>query len=317
MLTSRQSTFKPQRNYSIPMAQIKAWLKAFRLRTLPLSLASILMGSFLAYSYSFFQLPIFVLSVSTTIFLQILSNLANDYGDYQHGADSQERTWATRTVQSGEISPQAMLNAIILFTLLAFASGLALLYVAFKDWQTFFLFLGLGLLAILAAIAYTLGKKPYGYIGLGDISVFIFFGLVAVLGTFYLHTQLFLWQTLLPAISCGLLATAVLNINNIRDLETDKKAGKRSIPVRLGREKAVYYHITLLSIAFLCGLAYVMLHFKHVIQLLLIFLPLPLFYLNAKAIYEKRQAQLLDPHLRQMVLTTLFFVFCLGLGLIL
>ena len=205
---------------------VKAWLSAFRLRTLPLALASIGMGTFLAASFESMQPKVFLLSALTTIFLQILSNLANDYGDSIHGADSISRKGPQRAVQSGQISSKAMYVAIILFVFLSFTSGVWLLIEATNSWQTFGLFLILGILAIIASITYTAGSNPYGYIGLGDISVLIFFGWVAVLGTFYLHTQFIDWWIILPASSCGFFATAVLNLNNIRDIESDKLAGK-------------------------------------------------------------------------------------------
>lgn len=295
---------------------IKHWISAFRLRTLPLALASIGMGSFLAGAYQQFSLKIFLLASFTTIFLQVLSNLANDYGDSIHGADSVDRKGPQRAVQSGKISRQAMFKAMIVLGVLSFGCGLWLLYAAINSWQTFFFFLGLGVLSIIAAITYTAGKKPYGYAGLGDISVIIFFGWVAVLGTFYLHAHLFAWQLLLPATSCGVFATAVLNVNNIRDIESDKKAGKKSIPVRIGRQNAVVYHWILLFTGVGCSLAYVLLNYQNLYQLLFLVI-LPLLFVNAKAVYQKKEAAQLDPYLKQMALTTLIFVLTFGIGQVL
>ncbi|OJJ15694.1 1,4-dihydroxy-2-naphthoate octaprenyltransferase [marine bacterium AO1-C] len=292
---------------------VKHWISAFRLRTLPLALASIGMGSFLAGAYQLFSLKIFLLAAFTTIFLQILSNLANDYGDSIHGADSSDREGPQRAVQSGKISRQAMYRAMVIFGILSFACGIALLYVAIDSWQTFFFFLGLGVLSIIAAITYTAGKKPYGYAGLGDISVVIFFGWVAVLGTFYLHAHLFHWTLLLPATTCGLFATAVLNVNNIRDIESDKKAGKKSIPVRIGRAKAVVYHWILLSAGLLCALGYVFINFRSGYQFIFLVI-IPLLWLNARAVKQKTEAAQLDPYLKQMALTTLIFVLTFGIG---
>ncbi|HAS44955.1 MAG TPA: 1,4-dihydroxy-2-naphthoate octaprenyltransferase [Microscillaceae bacterium] len=292
---------------------VKHWISAFRLRTLPLALASIGMGSFLAGAYQLFSLKIFLLAAFTTIFLQILSNLANDYGDSIHGADSDDREGPQRAVQSGAISRKAMYRAMIVFGVLSFVCGITLLYVAINSWQTFFFFLGLGVLSIIAAITYTAGKKPYGYAGLGDISVVIFFGWVAVLGTFYLHAHLFHWTLLLPATTCGLFATAVLNVNNIRDIESDKKAGKKSIPVRMGRSKAVIYHWILLSVGLLCALGYVLINFQSGFQLMFLVI-IPLLWLNARAVKQKTEAAQLDPYLKQMALTTLIFVLTFGIG---
>lgn len=294
----------------------KHWLVAFRLRTLPLALASIAMGSFLAASLEKFNWSIFVLTSLTTIFLQILSNLANDYGDSIHGADSMEREGPQRAVQSGAISAKMMFRAMILFGFLSFVSGLLLLYLAINSWQTFLVFLGLGLLSILAAITYTAGKKPYGYAGLGDISVLIFFGFVAVLGTFYLHTKMLLWEISLPAISCGFLAVAVLNVNNIRDIESDKKAGKKSIPVRIGRKKAVFYHYFLLTVALLTSVIYVIIFYQKPTQLIFLIV-IPLLFINAKAVTQKQKPQELDPYLKQMAVTTLLFVISFGVGQVL
>ncbi len=292
---------------------LNSWLSAFRLRTLPLALAGIGMGSFLAASFGAFRWQIFSLCALTAIFLQILSNLANDYGDFVNGADSQARQGPQRMVQSGQISPTTMRLAMGIFVLLSLVSGLSLLFWAIDSWQSFWFFLGLGILSILAAITYTAGSRPYGYMGLGDVSVFIFFGLVAVLGTFYLHTRQFQALLLLPAASCGLFATAVLNINNIRDIQSDKLAGKYSIPVRLGRERAVWYHWFLLTAGVLCAVFYVIGHFGHWIQFLFL-ITLPLFWRNAQAVATKKQADEIDPYLKQMALSTLLFVITFGIG---
>ena len=294
---------------------VKAWLSAFRLRTLPLALASIAMGTFLAASDDQVQMQpkIFFLCASTTIFLQILSNLSNDYGDSIHGADSKDRKGPQRAVQSGEISSNAMYRAMVIFALLSLVSGIWLLSEAIDSWQTFGLFLGLGIIAIIAAITYTAGNKPYGYMGLGDISVLIFFGWVAVLGTFYLHAQFVNWWLFLPATSCGLFATAVLNLNNIRDIESDQLAGKNSLPVRMGKTNAIRYHWFLLFTGILCSITYVSFHYQSLFQFLFLIV-LPLLFINGKAVYEKREAAELDPYLKQMALTTLLFVITFGIG---
>ncbi|MDB4443015.1 1,4-dihydroxy-2-naphthoate polyprenyltransferase [Saprospiraceae bacterium] len=292
---------------------VKAWLSAFRLRTLPLALASIGMGTFLAASFESMQPKVFLLSALTTIFLQILSNLANDYGDSIHGADSISRKGPQRAVQSGQISSKAMYVAIILFVFLSFTSGVWLLIEATNSWQTFGLFLILGILAIIASITYTAGSNPYGYIGLGDISVLIFFGWVAVLGTFYLHTQFIDWWIILPASSCGFFATAVLNLNNIRDIESDKLAGKNSLPVRMGKSSAIKYHWFLLIAGIVSAVAYVGFNFQNASQFLFLIV-LPLLFVNGKAVYEKTEASQLDPYLKQMALTTLLFVITFGIG---
>jgi len=296
------------------MYTLKPWIEAARPRTLPLALASIGMGAFLAASVQQFSLSVFLLSALTTIFLQVLSNFANDYGDSIHGADSIEREGPARAVQSGAVTPGAMKKAMIVFGVLSFLSGVSLLWTAFNDNLTeLLIFLGLGILSIIAAITYTSGKKPYGYAGLGDISVLIFFGIVGVLGSFYLYTHFFSWAYVLPALSCGLFSTAVLNVNNIRDIKTDTMAGKKSIPVRLGREKAVLYHWFLLVAGILCSLVYISIDFKSYYQYLFL-LVVPLLMVNGLAVYKKQKPSELDPYLKQMALTTMMYVLTFGIG---
>jgi 1,4-dihydroxy-2-naphthoate octaprenyltransferase len=298
------------------LSNAKVWLKAFRLRTLPLALSCVAMGGFLASSANAFRWDIFLLCILTTIFLQILSNLANDYGDSVHGADSVDRKGPSRAVQSGAITPVQMKTAVIIFILLCLASGISLLWIAFGvDWNAIFFFLGLGVLCILAAIAYTVGRKPYGYIGLGDLSVLIFFGFVGVLGSYYLFTKDVSWYQALPAFSCGLFSIAVLNINNIRDIESDLKAGKYSIPVRIGREKAIVYHWILLVTSVTSAIVYSLLTYSSPWQFLFL-LSVPLFIRNGIAV-TKRPSHELDPYLKQMALSTLAFVLLFGIGILL
>lgn len=295
------------------------WLRAARLRTLPLALTSVCMGAALALFYQKFDTLIFAFSILTTTFLQILSNFANDYGDFVSGVDGHERQGPKRTVQAGDISAKQMQKAMALFVLLSLISGITLLYIAFfinpsaRSWQFFILFLGLGVLAIVAAIAYTVGKKPYGYAGLGDISVLVFFGWIAVVGVFFLYTKTLEWFILLPATTCGLLSVAVLNINNIRDIDSDRKSGKNSIPVRLGREKAVLYHYSLLILALTTAIIFAFLHFNYWYQYFFL-LTTPLFLVNARAVSQLGNMAL-DPYLKQMALTALLFVLCFAISI--
>lgn len=292
----------------------QAWLHAIRLRTLPLALSSILAGSFLAAYKQVFQWDVFLFAALTTVFLQILSNLANDYGDSVHGADSSEREGPVRAVQSGILSLSDMKKAIILFAVFSLTSGLILLYLALQDWMLFFLFLGLGIAAIVAAITYTSGSKPYGYAGFGDISVFIFFGLMGVVGTYFLHSLSFDASILLPAFSLGLFSTAVLNINNIRDISSDTKAGKKSIPVRIGRKRAIAYNWILIIGGNLFLLLFVFLDQSWGGLLALIVLPL---MLNVgKAVSNKTSSKELDPYLKKMAVSTLLWVLAFGAGLL-
>lgn len=290
------------------MSSAKSWIKAFRLRTLPLAMASISLGAFLAASQGVFNFKVTALCVSTTLFLQILSNLANDYGDSIHGADRVEREGPQRAVQSGDITPQQMKKGIFVFTILSIISGLFLIY-----GENLLLFIPLGLMSIVAAITYTVGKKPYGYAGLGDISVFIFFGLVGVLGSYFLQAHTIDWLLLLPASSCGFFSTGVLNINNIRDINSDKMAGKNSVPVRLGPEKARIYHCILLIMGIASTIIYTILKYNSPWQWLFL-ISLPLFFINAKNVYTKQTAKEVDPYLKQMAISTLVFVFTFGIG---
>jgi 1,4-dihydroxy-2-naphthoate octaprenyltransferase len=295
---------------------VKVWVQAFRLRTLPLALSCIAMGGFLASAADAFQWDIFLLCVSTTIFLQVLSNLANDYGDSVHGADSAARKGPSRAVQSGAVTAQQMKTAVIIFVMLCLVSGITLLLVSFgMNWRAILFFLGLGLLSILAAIAYTVGKKPYGYVGLGDFSVLIFFGLVGVLGSYYLFTKNVSPYEILPALSCGLFSTGVLNINNIRDIESDRSAGKFSIPVRIGRDKAIVYHWFLIITGILSAAVYTVITFHSPWQFLFL-LSVPLFIRNGLAVTRKPSHEL-DPFLKQMAISTLAFVLLFGTGLVL
>lgn len=292
----------------------QAWLHAIRLRTLPLALSSILMGSFLAAYMASFRWEVFILAALTTIFLQILSNLANDYGDSVHGADSIERQGPIRAVQSGIISLKEMKRAMIILAVLSFISGLSLLYLALGDWKLFVLFLLFGLLAIYAAITYTSGKNPYGYIGLGDISVFIFFGLLGVAGTYFLHTLDFSGIILLPAISLGCFSTAVLNINNIRDIASDTKAGKKSIPVRIGRMAAVRYNWFLILTGNLLLPLFAAWIANWAVMLAWLILPLMIFI--GLSTQRKKEAAELDPFLKKMAISTLLWVLLFGVGLL-
>lgn len=295
------------------MSNVQSWLSAFRLRTLPLSLSCIGMGGFLAAAAGKFDGLIFFLCCLTTIFLQVLSNLANDYGDSVNGADHAGRKGPQRAVQSGAITATQMKRAVILFVFLCLASGITLLLIAF-GWNTnalLFFFL-LGLLSIAAAIAYTVGKKPYGYIGLGDISVLIFFGLVGVMGSLYLFTKEVSWPDTLPALSCGLFSIAVLNINNVRDIDSDRQAGKFSIPVRIGKAKAAIYHWVLLIAGLTASAVYVALHYHSPWQYLFL-LTTPLFLRIGVAVAQKPSTEL-DPYLKQMAMSTLLFVVLFGVG---
>lgn len=271
------------------------------------------MGVFLAVAHGSFNTVLFVFCLLTTTFLQILSNLANDYGDSVHGADRQSRVGPLRAVQTGAISARQMKRAVFVFASLSLLCGLLLVWEAFhNNLVLLFSFVALGLLSIAAAIGYTMGKRPYGYVGLGDLFVLIFFGWVGVGGTYFLFTQAWQWSVLLPASAVGLLATGVLNVNNIRDIESDRAAGKQSIPVRLGRRRAIVYHQLLLGAAVVLSLidAFWTGTSPYAFLFLLV---VPGLLFNGWAV-ATRPAARLDPLLRQLALTTLVFVILKGLG---
>lgn len=296
------------------MMEINTWIKALRLRTLPLAFSSILMAAFLAYYSGHFQILILVLSLLTTLFLQVLSNLANDYGDAASGVDSPDRGGPTRSVQSGAITRDQMKIAIIFCTIFAFIWGFILIIYVFKgQWLNLLVFLTLGIGAILAAIKYTMGSNPYGYSGFGDLFVFIFFGLVGVLGGYYLFNREIEIIFLLPAISCGLLSVGVLNVNNIRDISSDRKAGKRSIPVIIGKEKAIIYHAFLLSGSFISAIFFVSILMPSFFGYTFLGL-VPVFFYHFKALKGKGNISL-DAELKKLTFATLFFVLLLGFGI--
>ena len=274
------------------------------------------MAAFLAAAAGKFDGLLFSLCCVTTVFLQILSNLANDYGDSVNGADHAGRQGPQRAVQSGAISSSQMRNAVVLFSVLCLLSGIGLLLIAFGlDWNALFFFLVLGLLCIAAAIAYTVGRKPYGYAGLGDLSVLIFFGLVGVMGSLYLFTRQFDYTDILPALSCGFFSIAVLNVNNVRDIDSDRQAGKFSIPVRIGRERAVAYHWFLLSAGTISAVAYTVLRYESPWQFL--FVPVVALFVRNGIAVSTLPSDKLDPWLKQMAMSTLFFVITFGIGLLL
>jgi len=292
----------------------EAWLHAVRLRTLPLALASIFAGSFLANWQNQFRWEVLVLASLTTVFLQILSNLSNDYGDSVHGADSSSRKGPIRAVQSGLISLSEMKKAMALFAGLSLFSGISLIYFSLPNWSYFLGFLGVGLLAIWAAIRYTSGSNPYGYAGLGDISVFLFFGLVGVSGTYFLHSLHPNPLVLLIACSLGCFSTAVLNINNIRDIDSDQLAGKHSIPVRIGRSKAIAYHWILIAVAYACLLVFAEL--SQAYGSFLAVVSLPWMIRICIGLQNATSAEKTDPYLKQMAFSTLLWTLLFGIGLL-
>lgn len=294
------------------MNKFKAWIKAFRLRTLPLSFSAIILGAALALINHSVNYKVLGLILLTTLLLQILSNLANDYGDALKGTDNQNRIGPTRAIQSGAIGLKEMKTAVIIVSALALFSGIFLLFNAFKGRidTLFLVFLLVGVLAIIAAIKYTVGKKAYGYSAKGDFFVFIFFGLVAVIGTYYLLSQQFNWLVILPAITMGGFSVAVLNLNNMRDIDNDKVVNKITIPVKIGMDNAKKYQY---SLFFWSYLAYVIFCFKafNLKDNYFVFLPLIAVafihiphLLKVSKIKNNKQ---FDPELKKIALSALLF----------
>ena len=297
--------------------KLKMWWETARPKTLPLALASIFSGSALGYwaNPQGFSVAVMALCLLTTILLQVLSNFANDYGDHQKGSDTKERIGPLRGIQKGAISAQELKWGLILMGLASFVSGAVLIAIAYENFTDLLAFAGLGILAIIAAITYTVGSKPYGYMGLGDISVLLFFGLLGVGGTYYLQAHHIEGIILLSAIGSGLLATAVLNINNLRDIEQDAKAGKNTLAVRLGAHKGRIYHCLLLSVAALCYLLFAFLTATSWANYLFV-LAFPLLIKHAVFVYRSQQPNVLRPMLAQMSMISLFINLLFSLGLL-
>jgi len=294
------------------------WVNAARPRTLPLALACVIMGNGLALAADSFNSVVAFFTVLTAVLLQILSNLANDYGDSLHGADHIERKGPKRAVQSGQVTAVQMKQAIMITSVVAMICGLLLLWFAFgrSAFSLTVIFILLGAAAIGAAITYTAGKMPYGYAGLGDIAVLTFFGWVGVVGSYFVQTSLISWPILLPATACGLLAVAVLNVNNIRDMESDRVAGKNSIPVRLGLRQARIYHWTLLTLAIVLTVAFCLLNSPSPWQYLFL-LAAPMLIRNGLAIGRATDLPALNPWLKQLSMASLVFVTLFSVGQIL
>jgi len=298
---------------------MKHWIQAARLRTLPLSVSGIIVGSFYAMSQSMFNWKIVIFALSTTLGLQILSNFANDYGDGVKGTDNEDRIGPKRAIQSGAITPQAMKLAMIITSIMTLLSAVLLIYCSFKDHNLGFslFFLVLGILAIASAIRYTVGSNAYGYRGYGDIFVFVFFGLVSTLGIYFMFAKTFenAYLLFLPATAIGFLSVAVLNLNNMRDEISDKKAGKNTLVVKMGVEKAKIYHYFLIVSAMVLVLVFAYLSDFHFDQYIFIVAYFPLTK-HLITVYKTKDSRALDPELKKVALSTFLLSVLLALCLI-
>lgn len=280
------------------------WIKAARLRTLPLSLAGIVMGGALSLSGEFNSL-VFWLCIATATAFQILSNFANDYGDFAKGTDNDNRIGPKRTMQAGLISKKEMKVALVITSLISLILGGYLSYLGTQLMETKYLilFLALGVLSVAAAINYTVGKKAYGYSGLGDLFVFLFFGLVGVLGSKFLVSETFEGLEILPAFSIGMFSMAVLNLNNMRDEHNDKNNGKNTLVVKIGLKKAKIYHFILI----LDGIALLAIHtyltYESYWQWLFL-LPSIVFIKHLFFVKQTTENKAFDPELKKVALST-------------
>lgn len=286
--------------------RIHPWISAFRPRTLFLAAAGVILGSGLALHVGKLNLITALLTLLTALLLQLLSNLANDLGDYVKGTDrTGRRVGPIRSVQSGKITPLQMKRATAITTLITMLSGLILLLRLFHimGLVVIILFLIVGALSLLSALFYTLGKRPYGYKGWGDFFAFLFFGPIAVMGTYYLQAQTIDFRAVLPSIGMGLLSAMILNVNNMRDIENDALSKKRTIAVRIGLINAKRYHATLLIVMYGCFLLYNMMYasnhwcrFGYIVVFVFQFILLVEIF--------KKEGEELDPYLRKTAISS-------------
>ena len=304
---------------------VKSYIKAARLRTLPLSISGIILGSYLGNEFvnsllehtiriSIWESSIFWLAIFTTVGFQVLSNYANDYGDGIKGSDK-NRTGEARMVSSGAITPKQMKTAMISTTTITLLIALLLIYVAFgsENFGYSILFFVLGIASIAAAIKYTVGNSAYGYSGFGDIFVFIFFGLLSVVGSYFLYTKMINFEIFLPAFSIGLLSTAVLNLNNLRDREQDKTNNKNTLVVKLGVDSAKKYHYFLIIGALITALIYTVLNFSSIYEFVFLVAFIPLVK-NMITVSRNNTPAELDGELKKVALSTFLFAILFGIG---
>ncbi|MGZ0016851.1 1,4-dihydroxy-2-naphthoate octaprenyltransferase [Yeosuana sp. AK3] len=297
------------------MKNISLWVSAMRLRTLPLSLSGIILASCLAEYNGFFNLKICILAILTTLSFQILSNLANDYGDGIKGTDNDDRIGPERAIQSGKITPDRMFHGIKISILISIVLATTLIFTSFRSKHfllalTFFI---LGTTSIIAAMKYTVGNNAYGYKGLGDLFVFIFFGLVSVIGCYVLYAKRFEHVTLLPAITIGLLSTAVLNLNNMRDVASDIKANKITLAIRLGTENMKIYHYSLVILAIFFSVLFGILYFTSAYNLIYMIMYVPLL-VHLNKVRKNTELHLLDLELKKVAISTFLLATLMGIG---
>ena len=294
-------------------SKLKVWLQATRLRTLPLSLSGIIVGNGLAFSNVNFSWMIFILSLLTTISFQVLSNFANDYGDGVKGTDNDSRIGPPRILQLGLLSRKELKQGIQVCVFISLILAASLIFLAFGISNQLYslIFIGLALGAVIAAIKYTVGSNAYGYRALGDLFVLTFFGGVSVLGSLFLQTKLFTVELILPAISIGLLSVGVLNLNNMRDIKTDKESNKITMAVLLGARFAKAYHLFLLLGAVLTAVLYVKTNLEPSYLFMIAVLPM-MIHLRRVLGYDNPKE--FDPELKRLALYTFLFSILFSIG---
>lgn len=300
------------------MDRIKLWLSAFRLRTLPLSISGIVVGSCFAAYNGFFDAIILILALLVTVALQILSNLANDYGDGIKGTDNDTRVGPMRAIQSGKITPDQMFEGLKINILIVILLTVLLIYNAFGHGYFLYsmFFFALGAVSVYAALKYTMGESAYGYRGLGDVFVLIFFGFVSVVGSYFLFAKQLDHILILPSMAVGLLSVGVLNLNNMRDIETDKVSNKITLAVKLGKAKSRKYHLLLIISAMVIGIVFGILYYTSFWNFLFLFSYIPLL-IHIKKILNARSSDDFDSQLKILALSTFLFSVLLGVGYIL
>ena len=284
-----------------------------RLRTLPLSTAGVLLGILLAVADYHVNIWVAVLIVVTTVCLQILSNLSNELGDVLRGTDTADRQGPQYGLNGGGLTISEMKRLIGLFVVLCIVSGTAMVKVSYGTLLSMdsVLILLLGAFAIMGAMRYTLGRNPYGYRGLGDVFVFIFFGIVAVMGAYLVSCHTMYWRLLLPASAIGFFSVGVLNVNNIRDMKTDAP-NRVTVAIRLGERRAKIYQTVLIVLGWLSMLAYCQLRIQSIWHYLFV-LTLPLFVIHLRGVWT-RHDRALDPMLPLLVISSFLFCLLAGIG---
>ncbi|MBR2194804.1 MAG: 1,4-dihydroxy-2-naphthoate octaprenyltransferase [Salinivirgaceae bacterium] len=284
--------------------KIKSWIEAARLRTLPLSVSGIIVGCGMAFADNSFNGLLLALLLATTILLQVLGNFANDLGDFQHGTDNDSRVGPKRTLQGGGLTVGEMKRGIVIMIVLSLVVGITMLCVSFGISIGFWVFVAIGLAAIVAAIRYTMGRNPFGYRGLGDLMVLIFFGFATVTGSYFIMTHHVTIDSILMGTAIGFMSVGVLNVNNLRDCESDRESGKVTIVVKLGiRFGQIYHFVLCLSAIVLIAVTLVI--EKRAVGMLWLLLPTILLIMHSLRVLRASDVKTLDPELKKLSLTTL------------